>query len=143
MGQKYVYLPELFKLSKEEKLIIWVSEWGLASLEAELWKPIAMGCAFKESRGGLAVWFSCTIQEPRSAPAFSVEKRWVKQAVNVLMDIHSDVIFCWCSLIYHIQISSVFWSQSYPLASMEAILSRERDLIRVVMSWGYFLPIPT
>lgn len=78
MGQKYVYLPELFKLSKEEKLIIWVSEWGLASLEAELWKPITMGCAFKESRGGLAVWFSCTIQEPRPAPAFSVEERWVK-----------------------------------------------------------------
>lgn len=74
MGQKYVYLPELFKLSKQEKLIIWVSEWGLASLEAELWKPIDMGYAFKELRGGLTVWFLCTIQERRPAFAFSVEK---------------------------------------------------------------------
>lgn len=51
MGQKYVYLPELFKLSKQEKLIIWVSEWGLASLEAELWKPIAMGALSKSHVG--------------------------------------------------------------------------------------------
>lgn len=51
MGQKYVYLPELFKLSKQEKLIIWVSEWGLAFLEAELWKPIAMGALSKSHVG--------------------------------------------------------------------------------------------
>lgn len=51
MGQKYVYLPELFKLSKQEKLIISVSERGLASLEADLWKPIDMGYTFKESYG--------------------------------------------------------------------------------------------
>lgn len=51
MGQKYVYLPELFKLSKQEKLIISVSERGLASLEADLWKPIDMGYTFKESHG--------------------------------------------------------------------------------------------
>lgn len=74
MGQKYVYLPELFKISKQEKLIIWVSEWGLASLEAELWKPIDMGYAFKESHGGLTMCFSRTIQERRSASAFSIEE---------------------------------------------------------------------
>lgn len=94
MGQKYVYLPELFKLYKQEKLIIWVSEWGLASLEAELWKPIAMGYAFKESRGGLAVQFSRTIQERRPAPAFSIGECWEKQEVNMYMYIPIDIIFC-------------------------------------------------
>lgn len=63
MGQTYVYFPKLFKLSKQEKLIIWVSGWGSVSLEAELWKPIHMGYSFKESHEDLAVCFACSILE--------------------------------------------------------------------------------